>query len=348
LSGQPTRIATASLRNTGVLDLVVTLPVAKKVAVMLGNNNGTFATPATYPSFGGVGLAIGDFNHDSFLDVAAATGAPTVSVFLGKGNGTLAPALSYHLGTGSSPQWWDIAAVDLNSDGFTDFVAVDYGNATYGVYLNTPVAALRPATMNFGTRLLGSTSAAQSATIYNPGIATLNLKITLSPIDYVQSLKTCGPSLISGASCSVSVGFSPKDINTRAGTLSFADNATATPQKVGLTGVGSEAGVSPNPVAFGAIAHGTTTTKLVTITNLSGGAFPAHPLTFSGIAVSGTGFSLASNLCPPSTSSLAAGGSCQLTLKFAPSTTGNFSGLLTLTDNGGGSPQKVALTGSGT
>lgn len=348
LGGQPTGIATASLRNSGVLDLVVTLPIAKKLAVMLGNNNGTFATPVTYSSFGGAGVAIGDFNADGFLDVAAATGGPSISVFPGNGNGTLLPALSYYLGTGSSPQWWDIAALDLNSDGFTDFVAVDYGNATYGVYLNTPVAALRPTKMNFGTRLLGSTSAAQMVRIYNPGIATLNLKMTLSPTDYVQTLNSCGASLISGANCSVSVAFSPKDINTRAGTVSFADNATATPQKVNLTGQGSEVGVSPNPIPFGAIAHGTITTKLVTITNLSGGAFPAHPLTFTGIVVSGAGFSLVSNSCPPSTSSLAAGATCQLTLKFAPSTIGNFSGLLTLTDDGGGSPQKIALTGSGT
>ena len=106
--------------------------------------------------------------------------------------------------------------------------------------------------------------------------------------------------------------------------------------------------MSPNPVPFGPIVHGTTATKLVTITNFSGGSFPAHTLTFTGIAVSGTGFSLVSNACPPSTSSLDAGASCQVTVKFAPSTVGSFSGLLTLTDNGGGSPQKIALTGSGT
>ena len=348
LSGQPTRIATASLRNNGVLDLVTTLPLTKKVAVFLGNNNGTFATPVTYPSSGGVGLAIGDFNHDGLLDVAVATGDPIVSVLLGKGSGTFRPALSYLVGAGpNEPDAYDIAAIDLNNDGFTDFVTVDYGDATYAVYLNTPVAALRPARMNFGTRLLGSTSAA-TATMYNPGIATLKPKIAFSSSDYSQNPNTCGTSLISGANCSVRVVFSPKDINTRAGVLSFADNATATPQNVSLTGIGSEVGVSPTPVAFGAIVHGTTSTKVVTIRNLSGGSFPPHALTFTSIAVSGTGLSLVSNGCPPSTSSLAAGASCQITLRFAPSTIGSFSGLLTLTDNGGGSPQKIALTGSGT
>jgi hypothetical protein len=350
LSGQPTRIATASLRNNGVLDVVVTLPVAKQVAVLVGKNDGTFATPVTYPTlWGAVGVSIADFNNDGFLDVVVATGDPIVTVHLGKGNGTLLPLRSYYVGAGpNDSDAYDIAAVDVNNDGFPDFVTADYGDATYSVYLNTPVAALRPAKMNFGTLLLGSTSAAQTATMYNSGIATLKPKITQTGTDYTQTANTCGSSLISGASCSVSLVFSPKDINARAGALTFADNATVTPQKASLTGVGSEVGVSPKPVVFGAIAHGTTATKLVTITNLSGGFFPVHTLTFTVVAVSGTGFSLESNGCPASTSSLAAGASCQVRVQFAPSTTGSFSGLLTLTDNGGGSPQKIAVTGSGT
>ena len=345
VSGQPTRIATASLRNNGVLDLVTTLGVTGKAAVLLGNNNGTFATPVTYPSFGGAGLSIADFNNDGLLDVVVATLDPTISVLLGKGDGTLRPALSYYVGPGIDADPFDIAAVDLNNDGFTDFVTADYYTGTYSVYLNTPVAALRPATLNFGTLLLGSTSAAKTATLYNSGIATLKLKMTLSPADYSQTSNTCGATLLSGANCSVSIAFSPKDINKRAGKLSFADNATVTPQKVSLTGVGSEVGVSPNPVDFGSITHGTNASKNVTITNLSGGSFPAHALTFTGIAVSGTGFSLATNGC---TTSVAAGGSCQVTVKFAPGSVGSYSGLLTLTDDGGGSPQKITLKGSGT
>lgn len=350
LSGQPTRITTASLRNNGVLDLVTTLPVSKQVAVFLGNNNGTFAAPVKYPAlWGGVGLAIADFNNDSKLDVAVATGDPIVSVHLGKGDGTLLPLLSHYVGAGpNESDAFDIAAIDVNNDGFSDFVTANYGDATYAVYLNTPVAALRPAKMAFGTLLLGATSAVQTATIYNSGIATLKPTITLPSIHYSQTLNTCGASLISGANCSVSVVFSPKDINARTATLSFADNATVTPQKVSLSGVGSEVAVSPKPIAFGPVAHGTTATKVVTITNISGGSFPAYTLTFTAITVSGTGFSLLSNGCPPSTSGVAAGGNCQVTVKFAPLTIGNFSGVLTLTNNGGGSPQKITLTGSGT
>ncbi len=347
LTGQPTRIATASLRNNGILDLVTTLPVSKQMAVLLGKNDGTFATPVKYPTlWGGVGVAIGDFNADSLLDVVVATGDPIVAVLPGKGDGTLLPALSYHVGAGpNDSDAYDIAAIDVNNDGFIDFITANYGDGTYAVYPNTPVAAVRPAKMNFGTVPLGSPSAARAAKMYNPGVATLKLNAAVAPSDYSQNASTCGTSLLSGANCSVSVAFAPKDINARAGALSFTDNATATPQKVTLNGVGTEVGVSPNPVNFGSIAHGTTTSKPVTITNLSGGSFPAYALTFTGIVVTGTGFSLASNGCP---TSLAAGGSCQVTVQFAPGTAGSFTGLLTLTDDGGGSPQKITLKGSGT
>jgi hypothetical protein len=253
--------------------------------------------------------------------------------------------LTYEQGLQNGSQPWDVAAADYNGDGFADFVSSNIGDGTYSVFLNTPVAVLHPAKMTFPTLLLGSTSTAQTATLYSSGIASLNLKMSLSPSDYAPTSNTCGATLVSGTSCSVGIDFSPKDINNRGGALSFADNATNSPQKVSLSGVGSEVGVSPSPVAFGSVTHGTSKQQVVTVTNHSGGSFPAHTLTFTGISVSGTGFSLVKNGC---TSSLAAGLSCQLTLQFAPATTGNFNGLLTLTDNGGGSPQKIALTGTGT
>jgi hypothetical protein len=239
-------------------------------------------------------------------------------------------------------------AADLNGDGFVDFVSGNIGDGTFSVFLNTPVAVLHPAKMTFASMLLGSTSSSQTATLFSSGIATLKLKMTVSPSDYNVTSNSCGTTLVSGANCSVSIDFSPKDINTRSGSLNFSNNASNSPQKVSLTGVGSDVGVTPNPVAFGSVGHGTSTTKVVTITNLSGGSFPAHTLTFTGISVSGTGFSLVTSGCPPSTSSLAAAASCQLTLQFAPASTGNFSGVLTLTDNGGASPQKIVLTGTGT
>jgi len=46
-------------------------------------------------------------------------------------------------------------------------------------------------------------------------------------------------------------------------------------------------------------------------------------------------------------SSLAAGATCTITVTFAPTTEGDFTSSVSITDNANGSPQTVALTGTG-
>jgi hypothetical protein len=46
-------------------------------------------------------------------------------------------------------------------------------------------------------------------------------------------------------------------------------------------------------------------------------------------------------------SSLAAGSSCQISVKFTPTTTGALTGAVTITDNATDSPQTINLTGTG-
>ncbi len=84
----------------------------------------TDAAPAGYPNFQSYtaanqpgAVAIGDFNHDGFQDVAVVNAASsTVSVFLGSGAGTF--SLNSSFATGSSPQ--SIVVSDFNSDGVPD------------------------------------------------------------------------------------------------------------------------------------------------------------------------------------------------------------------------------------
>ena len=350
---QPVWIATASLRKNGILDLVAAYNSG--LAVLLGKGNGTFAAPVSYPIGAAqvpAAVTVADMNADGIPDlVLANNGESTATILLGKGDGTFLPQTRYEItsptsgGGTASPE--AIVAGDFNNDGFNDFVVLNNAD-NYTVYLNTPAAAVWHSTLPFPTMQLGQTSTAQTATLYSSGVASLTPKVTVSPTDYTATTDTCGPAMVKGSSCTVTVTFSPKDINARNGSISFADAATDTPQKINLTGTGSEVNVNPSPVNFGSIVHGTIATKTVTIKNLSGGAFPAHTLSFTSIAVTGTGFTLPVNGCPTGTSTLAAGASCTVQVKFAPASAGTFKGSLTITDNGGGSPQVIALTGSGT
>src|SRR5205814_1022856 len=71
-------------------------------------------------------------------------------------------------------------------------------------------------------------------------------------------------------------------------------------------------------------------------------------LTISSIGLTGTnaGDFAQTNTCPSSSSTLAPGASCTISVTFTPTATGSRSASVTITDNAAGSPQSVSLSGS--
>ena len=71
MTALPLAIAAADVNHNGKLDLVV----STGIAVFLGNGDGTFQAVQRFGSLTGYSsLAIGDFNGDGYLDVAAIDG----------------------------------------------------------------------------------------------------------------------------------------------------------------------------------------------------------------------------------------------------------------------------------
>ena len=98
--------------------------------------------------------------------------------------------------------------------------------------------------------------------------------------------------------------------------------------------------VAPGALNFGAVAINTTSqSQAVTLSVPSNSA----PVTISAISVP-TGFTETDN-CKGVT--IQPNTACTINVTFAPTTTGAFSGNLSITDTAGGSPQTVALTGTG-
>jgi phospholipase C len=98
-------------------------------------------------------------------------------------------------------------------------------------------------------------------------------------------------------------------------------------------------GLSPSGLSFGNQINGTTSrSQLVTLSNIGNA-----PLTISGITATAP-FGQTNN-CPPT---LTQGTSCTLTITFAPTTAGSFTGDVTIVDSASNSPQSVQLSGSGT
>jgi hypothetical protein len=111
---------------------------------------------------------------------------------------------------------------------------------------------------------------------------------------------------------------------------------------VGTTTSAPVASVSPASISFGNQAVGTTSSQqTVTVAN-TGNA----NLVIGGVTVTdSTNFKIGSDGCASVT--VAPGSSCTLVVTFAPAIVGTFSATIDITDNAVGSPQTVALSGSG-
>lgn len=120
----PFDIAVADFNDDGTVDLI---GVGDSIGFYAGNGDGTFDPPTTLASGGYSEAAIGDFNGDANLDVAA-TRQSSASVFVFRGNG--AGAFSGSLGTTIPWMGAPITAGDLNADGRDDIVASSYLSGT--------------------------------------------------------------------------------------------------------------------------------------------------------------------------------------------------------------------------
>jgi len=221
-----------------------------------------------------------------------------------------------------------------------------------------PNLVITPAPFNFGTQPVGAMSAPQTFTLTNNTSATVTFTsiaaVGVSPAantDFAVASDTCSPSgVAAGAQCTVTVTFTPAAAGARTGTLVFTDSDVNSPQNVGLSGTGSATapgvGLAPTSLAFGNQALTTTSAaKTVTLTNTGTAALTINSIAASGdFAETSTGAAA----CPITPATLAAGANCTISVTFTPTALGARAGTLTITDNAGGSPHTVPLTGTGT
>lgn len=204
--------------------------------------------------------------------------------------------------------------------------------------------------LSFAAQSLGTSSSAQLVTVGNGGSAALTIgSIVLggsNPGDYALGSGGCvaGQSLAVGASCTVSVTFTPTvSSGTRTASLAI-DAGSAGAATVSLSGTAAAAAapilsLSPASLDFGSVAAGTTSAaKTSTLANTG-----SAPLNLASLTLGSTLFGFSHN-CP---SSLAAGASCTLSLSFHPATTGAVTGSVAIVSNAASSPDALALAGNG-
>jgi trimeric autotransporter adhesin len=212
-----------------------------------------------------------------------------------------------------------------------------------------------PSTVSFPSTSVGSTSAAQTVTVY----ASLKSGNSLSALtvsttgDFTRSGGSCATTVGTGLNCTILVTFSPSASGARTGTLSVTHNKTLTPITIALSGTGSGvvtpapvASISPTSLTLASTAIGATSAaQNVTVSNTGNAALALSALTLSNA----TDFIIAGGTCAAG-GSVAAGANCTVSVAFKPAAgaTGARSGSLSITHNAAGTPGTVSLSGSAT
>jgi hypothetical protein len=205
-----------------------------------------------------------------------------------------------------------------------------------------PAVTLVPTSLVFATQLVGTTSPAQTVTLTNTGSALLSITSIATTGDFKQT-NNCGTSVAAGASCTISVTFTPTTINTRTGTVAVTDNAPASPQTVSLTGTGTYVTWSPASLNFGTVPVGTSSPpQTITFTNNASTTLTIKTVTITG--PDNKDYSQ-TNTCG---TSLPRHSSCTITVTFTPTATGLRTADVTVSDFlGGNTTQNIPLSGTG-
>jgi hypothetical protein len=234
----PVAIAVADFNGDHKLDLAIANSEGGTISVLLGNGDGTFQPAVDYPLAFTNWVTAADVNGDHKIDLVAANSILTSSeltVFLGNGDGTFQPGKSYRAGI----EAYYVAVGDFNGDGKTDLATPDNLHQDVIVLLNTGVVAFSPtAPLAFKKQKHGTTSAPQTVTVTNTGKTELKIS-SMKAAGQFNMTSTCRESVAPGATCTISVTFSPKTQGAKSGTVTINDSASSKPQVIELSGTGS-------------------------------------------------------------------------------------------------------------
>jgi hypothetical protein len=230
------------------------------------------------------------------------------------------------------------------------------GNATVslagsGQAVATPQASLSPTSLAFGSVTVGSSSSAQTVTLTNSGSAALSIT-AISAASPFSATHACGSSLAAGASCAVSVVFTPSGSGVATGSLSVSSNASGSPHSASLGGTGVLASTGNLQWAdASALDFGNTTvgedapTRTLTLANNGSGAATLGSLSIGGSH--SADFRIDGGSTCADGQALAAGAQCTVVVGFSPSAAGARSASLAVAATNASTPEALALAGTG-
>jgi hypothetical protein len=228
--------AAADLNGDGNLDLV-----GGSLSVLLGNGNGTFRRAGGVPVEGlnaAFSQQLADFNNDNKLDALLIDSNGSLDLLLGNGDGTFEKP---QIWAAQDEYWQPIMVGDFNGDGKLDVMVpgVDAatGETTLALFLQTTLGIF-PGLLNFGQTDLG-VSKTMTALLTNLGDANVSIdsiELAKQPVPSYTETNNCGPSLAPGASCTITVTYTPQRVDSDGSVRISYGGALGSPQSIVLTG----------------------------------------------------------------------------------------------------------------
>jgi hypothetical protein len=179
-----------------------------------------------------------------------------------------------------------------------------------------PTLSIVPApgtTLDFGTVLIGTTSAAQTVTLTNNTAGNISFTSAVASgtnaADYAVTTAGCSPNIVVGTPCVVSVKFTPTVVAppSEVATLTITDGDSTSPQIYSLTGKGSnlppDFTLSAAPTTL-TVAQGAVGTPVTITVNPVNGFSSAVALTCTGAPANSSCVLSPTSITPPTTSAL--------------------------------------------
>jgi len=252
----------------------------------------------------------------------------------------------YTVNLTTAPSADQYVAFKHGMDGTYDSDYID--DVTWEVIPTNPVFAVTPESNDFGSVLQNGSSDPQTFSISNDGLGELEITfiaLTGADADQFNLTGETTATLTAGESIDVDISFAPTSSGTKTASLEITDALSRDIHLVSLTGEsqGANFNVSPTSKDYETVNLGGSSSQTFTISNSAGGNLGISTVNIAGTDVDQFQLTDANNY--PIT--LANAEEITLDVSFLPTSEGNKSATLNITDDLGRTLNQIDLSGEG-